>query len=324
MTRFSLWFGVAACLLATQSAAQDSAVVAFVGDVMLARTEATGRLIAHGGDPFRTVRGILASADLRVANFESAGGRSGKADPAKPFSFRTTAAGVTAFSTVFEVAGLANNHAVDFGRQALVETVASLRQSGSQGVGAGRDLVEAHQALIVERHGVRIGLLGYLDFFPRWFAAAPGLPGVAWLDPRQVAVDIAKARARGADVVIVIPHWGEEHQPLANEHQRALARVIIDAGADAVIGGHPHVVQDYEIYRGKPILYSLGNFVFDGFSDEDNITGWAVFATVDRRGVAALRTRVVRLDVRGAPVPDTSKSGPCWIRGEAQIVRCPQ
>lgn len=317
-----LGLGFVACLIAAPVAAESSAVVAFVGDVMLARTEATGRLIARGGDPFRRVRSILAPADLRVANFESAGGRSGKADPAKPFSFRTTAAGVVAFSSVFEVAGLANNHAVDFGRQALVETLASLRQSGSLGVGAGRDLVEAHRALIVERQGVRIGLLGYLDFFPRWFAAAPGLPGVAWLDPRQVAADIADARARGAEVVIVIPHWGEEHQPQANEHQRSRARAIIDAGADAVIGGHPHVVQDYEIYRGKPILYSLGNFVFDGFSDEDNITGWAVFATVDRAGVSAIRTRVVRLDGHGAPAPDASKSGPCWTRGEAQMTRC--
>ena len=174
----------------------------------------------------------------------------------------------------------------------------------------------------VDSKTIRIGLLGYLDFFPRWFAAAPGLPGVAWLDPRQVAADIADARARGAEVVIVIPHWGEEHQPQANEHQRSRARAIIDAGADAVIGGHPHVVQDYEIYRGKPILYSLGNFVFDGFSDEDNITGWAVFATVDRAGVSAIRTRVVRLDGHGAPAPDASKSGPCWTRGEAQMTRC--
>ncbi len=321
---FTVLMGVMlGCLMATQVHAEDKAVLAFVGDVMLAKTEGTGRLIARGGDPLKKVRKALSAADLRVANFESAAGRTGKADPAKPFSFRTTPAGIKVFSSVFEVAGLANNHSGDFGRQALLETMQSLRHSGSLVFGAGKDLMEAHQALIVERNGVRIALLGYLDFLPRWFAAGPGLAGAAWLDPRQVVVDIAKARSQGADVVIAVPHWGQEHEPLANDHQRTLARILIDAGADAVIGGHPHVVQDHEIYRGKPIMYSLGNFVFDGFTDEDNNTGWMVFADVSATGVTAIRTRVVTIDAKGSPALDSSKSGPCWTRDQASMTRCP-
>ena len=303
--------------------ADGTARVAFVGDVMLAEAEGTGQLIARGGDPLRMVRAMLAGADLRVANFESSAGTQGKPDPEKPYSFRTARAALPGFASVFEAAGLANNHTVDYGREDLVETAAALAAAGSVPFGAGRDPAQAHRAALFERNGVRIALLGYLDFFPRWFTVAPGMPGVAWLDEDQAALDIARARAAGADVVGVVPHWGSEHAPRAHARQRRLARALLDAGADAVIGGHPHVVQDYEVYKGKPIVYSLGNFVFDGFDEEENLIGWAVFADVDRAGVAAIATRAVRLDPEGSPVPHAGAAGPCWQRGEAAMRPCP-
>lgn len=318
--------GILATLLALTAAkalaVEGTARVAFVGDVMLAETEGPGRLAANGGDPFAQARRLLSDADLRVANFESSAGTKGKPDPEKPFSFRTAQSALIGFASVFEAAGLANNHAGDFGREDFVETLAALRRAGSENFGGGKDQSEAHRAAIFERNGVRIALLGYLDFFPRWFAAASGMPGVAWLDEDQAALDIAKARADGADVVVVVPHWGREHEPRANVRQRRIARALLDAGADAVIGGHPHVVQDYEIYKGKPIVYSLGNFVFDGFEDEDNVTGWALFADFDKKGVASIMTRVVRMDANGSPTPELAKAGPCWKRGEADMSVC--
>jgi len=303
-------------------AAECIARVAFVGDVMLAETEGTGRLIDRGGDPFAKVRGILSGADLRVANFESSGGTKGVPDPDKPFSFRTSQSALATFASVFEVAGIANNHAGDFGREDFVETLVRLQTAGAKTFGGGREEAQAHRAVMLERNGVKIALLGYLDFFPRWFAAAPGMPGVAWLDEDQAALDIAKARSDGADVVVVVPHWGTEHESIANNHQRRLARVLLDAGADAVIGGHPHVVQDYEIYRGKPIVYSLGNFVFDGFEDEENLTGWVLFADFDKQGIASITTCVVKMRPDGSPAPDFAKTGPCWKRGEAHMSMC--
>jgi poly-gamma-glutamate synthesis protein (capsule biosynthesis protein) len=303
-------------------AVEGSARVAFVGDVMLAETEGTGKLIAKGGDPFAKVRGMLADADLRVANFESSSGTKGSPDPDKPYSFRTSPSALPGFASVFEAAGLANNHAGDFGRADFVETLAALGKAGSKVFGGGKDLAEAHRAALFERNGVKIALLGYLDFFPRWFAAAPGMPGVAWLDEDQAALDIAKARAEGADVVVIVPHWGVEHEPKANDRQRRISRTLLDAGANAVIGGHPHVVQDYEIYKGKPIVYSLGNFVFDGFEDEDNVTGWALFADFDKQGISSITTRVVRIDANGSPAPEPTKAGPCWKRGEASFSPC--
>lgn len=308
--------------LQTTREASGKTRVAFVGDVMLGESEATGRLLAAGGDPLAQVRQMLAAADLRVANFESSAGTQGQPDPDKPYSFRTAQSALKPFGAIFEAASLANNHAGDFGRDDFVETLTALQTAGTKTFGGGRNPAEAHQPVILERNGVNIALLGYLDFFPRWFAAAPGLPGVAWLDADQARLDIARARAAGADVVVVIPHWGMEDEPRANDRQRRLARVLIDAGADAVIGGHPHVVQDYEIYRGKPIVYSLGNFVFDGFEDEKNLTGWVVFADIDRAGVSAITTRVVRIDADGSPASNPDKAGPCWQRGEAAMATC--
>ena len=303
--------------------ATKKVTVAFVGDVMLAESEATGRLLAAGGDPFARVRNMLAAADLRVANFESSAGSQGQADPGKPYSFRTAPLALSAFSRVFEAASLANNHAGDFGRADFVETLAGLAKTGVKTFGGGRSSTEAHQPLIIERHGIKIGLIGYLDFFPRWFTAGPGLAGVAWLDADLARRDIAQARAAGAEVVIVMPHWGMEDEPQANDRQPRLARALIDAGADAVIGGHPHVVQDHEIYQGKPIIYSLGNFVFDGFEDAANLTGWAAFVDMDRNGIAAITTRVVHIDANGSPAPAPDQTGPCWTRGAASMTSCP-
>ena len=316
-------FAVVFALMAAPACADSGiARLAFVGDVMLAETEGTGRFMAAGGDPFQHVRSLLMKADLRVANFESSAGTKGLPDPKKPYSFRTTHAAVSKFAEVFNVAGLANNHAGDFGRSDLLETISVLKNSGSTPFGGGSNPTEAHAAATFKIQGVKIALLGYLDFFPRWFTAAPGMPGVAWLDPDQVALDIKQAKADGADVVIVVPHWGIEHEPLASDRQRKLAKAMVDAGADAIVGGHPHVVQDIEIYKGKPIFYSLGNFVFDGFEDDDNLTGWILSVHLDKTGVRSLETQVVRLDMNGSPVPQPGLSGPCLERGQKILSLC--
>ena len=115
------------------------------------------------------------------------------------------------------------------------------------------------------KNGLRIAILGYNEYKPRSFEAGPNWPGVAWSEDSHVLRDIAAARAAGADIVIPFMHWGWERERQPSARQRRLARLMIDAGADAVVGGHPHVTQGDESYAGKPIIYSLGNFVFDGF-----------------------------------------------------------
>ena len=109
-------------------------------------------------------------------------------------------------------------------------------------------------------------------------------------------------------------HWGDEHDP-ATDRQKALARKMIDAGATCVVGGHPHVVQETEHYKGKPIIYSVGNFVFNGFETPETNTGWALRMTLDKDGVAEWDTITARLDARGVPVPDLKARSPSgtWL-----------
>src|SRR5262245_41290594 len=113
-------------------------------------------------------------------------------------------------------------------------------------------------------------------------------------------------------------HWGWEYEVKPAPRQRELARRMIDAGADAIVGAHPHVTQIAEYYRGKPIVYSLGNFVFDGFDTEVTRTGWILELVLEKAGVTSFRTRVVRMDEDGAPVPDPDAPSPCGERGVIQ------
>jgi poly-gamma-glutamate synthesis protein (capsule biosynthesis protein) len=222
-----------------------------------------------------------------------------------------------------DAVSVANNHSGDYGPEAFGEMLDLLGRAKVGVFGGGRNLAEAHVPLVVERKGLRIALLGYDEIFPRSFEANTDKPGVAWSEDEQVRRDIAAARSvYHADLVIPFMHWGIEHDPLADARQRALARVMIDAGADAVIGSHPHVTQDVETYRGKPIVYSLGNFVFDGFSDEDNITGWLLRLELDRDGVRSWNTVIARLDGEGIPHPRPDLPAQCWERGATQAHTC--
>jgi poly-gamma-glutamate synthesis protein (capsule biosynthesis protein) len=198
-----------------------------------------------------------------------------------------------------------------------------LDQQGISYFGGGADLTRAHTPLLIERKGVRIALLGYNEYFPRSFEAGFDHPGIAWSEDAQVRLDIANARRRyGADLVIPVMHWGWEYQPTAGPRQHQLARLLIDAGADAVVGGHPHVTQDTEIYRDKPIIYSLGNFVFDELTRENEDIGWILHMELDRQGVARWRTFVVHLDKQGYPRPRPTADGLCWTRGQPGASVC--
>ena len=134
--------------------------------------------------------------------------------------------------------------------------------------------------------------------------------------------DIRSARLAGADVVIPFMHWGWEGEPTPSQRQRSLARLMIDAGADAVVGSHPHVVQGAALYRGRPIVWSLGNFVFDGFDSEETSTGWLLQLTLDRQGVAAWRTMATCMDEAGTPRPVLEQETPCGSRGVAEMQSC--
>ena len=287
--------------------------VVFAGDVMLA--DGPGRLIRSGKDPFRHVAAALKDADIAIGNLECVIASTGKPEP-KPYTFRAPKQSLRLLKKYFSAVSLANNHSGDFGKGAFSEMLQLLERHQMPYFGGGRNLRAAHQPYIREVRGKRIAILGYNGFFPRSFEALEDAPGIAWLDEDMVVEAIQHTKQTlGVDFLIVYPHWGWEYQKLASPRQRQLARLMIDSGADAVVGGHPHVTQDIEVYQGKPIFYSLGNFVFDGFSDRDTRTGWLLELTLKQVGGMSWRINEVSIDAKGVPrlsgrVEQTATSDP--------------
>jgi len=235
----------------------------FTGDVMLSR--AVGSRMEKQKDwslPFHLIAETLRNADLRYCNLECPVSDRGR-NLHHLYSFRADPRVIEGLqATGFDVVSQANNHTYDWGPEALLDSVERLRAAGIRPVGAGQNIMAAHYPLLVNVGSLRIAFLAYVDIDPKEATAGVNRPGVAWLDPAQVLADIRLARPL-ADLLVVCPHWGVEYALQPTRDQVELAHQIIDAGADMIVGSHPHVVQPLEKYRDHWIAYSLGNFVFD-------------------------------------------------------------
>jgi poly-gamma-glutamate synthesis protein (capsule biosynthesis protein) len=318
MAKFAL-FAACALALGLQARAEPLNLI-FAGDIML--DDGPGRLIARGGDPLAPFAGILAAADYRIGNLECPIADSGKALDNKIFSFRARPAATRVLPGRFDAVALANNHSGDYGRPAFVDTLRHLDEAGIAHVGGGRNLTEAHQPLWIEKNGLKIAVLAYNEFKPRAFEAGADWPGIAWSEDDQVIGDMRAAKAAGADLIIPFMHWGWENESQPGERQRQLAHRMIDEGATLVVGGHPHVTQGAEIYRGKPIIYSLGNFVFDGFNYAAARHGWLLRLQLDQSGVISWDTLLARMDDDGTPHPVPGALTPCGRTGDETISDC--
>ena len=287
----------------------------FVGDVML--DDGPGRVIASGRDPLAPFAAQLRDADYTIGNLECPIATVGRPLESKIFSFRADPRAVSVLKGRFDALAVANNHSGDYGKAAFLETLSHLDAAGIRHFGGGVDLSSAHEPLWIERKGLRIAVLSYNEFKPRSFEAGPNWPGIAWSEDSQVVSDIRAARAAGADLIIPFMHWGWELET-TGERQRQLARTMIDAGADLIVGGHPHVTQVAEYYRGKLIVYSLGNFVFDGFETPAAKRGWLLRLTLDRKGLVAWETLAAQMDEEGTPHPVPGESTPCGPAGQTR------
>lgn len=312
---------LAALFTAPAAGAGETVSLVFVGDLML--DDGPGRTIAAGGDPLVHVDALLRDADVRIGNLECPVARGRTPLENKIYTFRAEPAALRVLAGRFDALSVANNHSGDQGQAAFLETLAHLREAGLQAFGGGADLARAHAPLWLERRGLRIAVLGYNEFKPRRFEAGATWPGVAWSEDSHVQADIRAARAAGAHVVIPFMHWGWERETQPSARQRELARRMIDAGADAVVGSHPHVTQGTDTWRGRPIVWSLGNFVFDSFTTPETTTGWLLRLEVDRRGAVRAWTHAVRQDAAGTPHPAPELPTPCWRRGAPAFTACP-
>jgi poly-gamma-glutamate synthesis protein (capsule biosynthesis protein) len=277
--------------------------VVLVGDVML--DNGPGHAIASGRDPFAACAELLLDADFTVGNLECVLGTAGKMVP-KAYSFRAAGDSPRFLKRYFTAVSLGNNHAFDFGPEGLVETLDLLDRETIGRFGAGRTLAEARRPLVLEKDGLKIAILAANGFRADNYAATTETPGVAPLREADLLADIAAARTQ-ADVVVPFIHWGDELEAGPLEADRLFARKMIDAGAAAVIGSHPHVTQTVDVHRGAPVVYSLGNFVFDYYPcDPPEWTGWVVKLTAAKGQPVAVETRAVVLDPAGLPKPVVS------------------
>lgn len=314
---------VSALLLALAlkaATAHDAFTLVFAGDTTL--DDDPGALIESGGDPLADFSELFTAADLRIVNLECVVATTGSAGN-KNYTFRAHPRVLPVLKKHLDGVTLANNHSGDFGREAFAQMLGLLQDSGLAQAGGGMNLAQAHTPWMTERAGLRIAILSYNEFMPRSFEADHDAPGIAWSEDEQVVDDIRRARSvHKADLVIPFMHWGWENERTANTRQRLLARKMIDAGADAVIGGHPHVTQDIEHHRGKPIVYSVGNFVMKETDNEYQRQGWVLRLLLDKQGVRALDTHVARIDMQGIPRRDLATASPCWRRGDATVGQC--
>jgi hypothetical protein len=244
-----------------------------VGDINLG--DGPGDMIGRFGPryPWTSVGRRLRAADLTFGNLECAVSTRGSAQ-VKQYTFRGPPSSVPAMrrSAGIDVLNLANNHSGDFGRLALLDTLRTLRRNGIASVGAGHDAASAYRPRIVERLGLRVAFVGFSSILPFEFRAGAASPGSAWAFPDSVRASVRAAR-READVVIATFHWGIERQLTETAQQRELAAIALDAGATAVIGAHPHVLEPIRHPPHRLIAYSLGNFVFSAASPGTQRTG---------------------------------------------------
>lgn len=306
----------AALTTLSSPANEETVSIVFAGDIMLDLLP--GEDLAAGKDPFADFAELLDTADLAVGNLECVVATKGKPVD-KPWTFRAHPDVLKVLRRHFHAVSLANNHTGDFGHEAFLEQLEHLQKHKIGFFGGGKNIAEARMPWIIEKKGLRIALLGYNDFQPRDFEAGPNWPGVAWgIEPHMVA-DVAAARTlHKADIVIPFLHWGWEELPV-NRIQKKLARALIDAGADLVVGGHPHVTQGAEFYKGKPIVYSLGNCVFDGFDTKETRTGWFLRVEVKKTGVERWDTIPLWLDDRGTPKRMPNVATPFGAKGDLRI-----
>lgn len=206
----------------------------------------------------------IAEADLFVANEEFPFSDRGTAAKDKQFTFRLPTEKVSMFQELgLDLVTLANNHALDFGKDALLDTCETLDKADIRYVGAGKNLEEASSPVILEVNGLKLAFLGTTRVMPEysWAAQKDSAGMFETYNPEALLKKIREVRAV-SDYVIVYVHWGVERETTPKDYQRTMGKQYIDAGADLVIGSHPHVLQGIEYYQGKPIVYSLGNFIF--------------------------------------------------------------
>ena len=247
-------------------------VLAAVGDVNLGAATAEA-IRAYGAEyPWSSAAPLLSAADVAIANLECAVSTRGEPAP-KEFTFRGDPAALPALARAgVDVVSLANNHSLDYGRDAFLDTLRHLRREGVAVAGGGRDLAASREPATLELGGLKLAVFAYSDVRPAGFDAGRASPGAAPAELTAIRTDVGRAHRRG-DTVVVYFHWGTELASTPDSRQDVFARAALEAGATVVLGSHPHVLQPVEQRQSRLVAWSLGNFVFAAGSPSTTTTG---------------------------------------------------
>lgn len=271
--------------------------VSIVGDIMLSRS-VQEYLDQYGYDyPYEDVRDIFLNDDLTIGNLECPiTNDENSADKTKRFIFRADEENAAALRRAgFDCLNLANNHSMDYLSSGLHDTMVHLENNGLTFVGAAEN-ASLNSSCIFQKNGIRVGVLAYSMFPPEGFFYNKEKPTIQYIsntDTSRLEKDLA---ALDCDFKIVYFHWGIEYQPYKSESQELMAKKAIDLGADLIVGAHPHVQQEVEIYNGKYIYYSLGNFIFDRQIPPGTDESVILQVSIDKKGVWNIEEITVKLE----------------------------
>jgi poly-gamma-glutamate capsule biosynthesis protein CapA/YwtB (metallophosphatase superfamily) len=288
--------------------ADDIITVAIGGDVH--GEPPIKQVMDRGGSPLEFAAPILSAADVAVVNLETAIGPLGK--PAdKKYTFRSDDRLLASLNNAgVDVVSVANNHAYDFGRDAFLDTLTRVRANGMEPTGGGNNAAEAYAPTIVDVRGTKVAIVGLAKVGPgdsgRATATRPGTTNARDL---TASVNAIKAAKQQAPIVIVFLHWGVELDRCPQPEDKRLAQSLLDAGASAVVGAHPHVLQGISLPPGKLIAYSIGNFVFYATRP---VARDSMVLTISFRPdgtVSAHNVTTMRIDKEGRPRPTDAATG---------------
>jgi poly-gamma-glutamate synthesis protein (capsule biosynthesis protein) len=274
----------------------------FVGDIMLTRGVKSSVEKNFAGDYSKLFENLseLKDADILFGNLEGDVSDKGN-NVGSIYSFEMNPGVLPVLKDAgFDIVSFANNHVGDWSMIAFSDTLSRLEENGILKTGAGQNTIDASSPTIIEKNGTRFGFLGFSDVGPNWMQAKDDVPGILLASDPNLGNIIANAKTK-CDVLIISFHWGVEYKTVHNARQEELAHTAIDNGADMIIGTHPHVMEDIGEYNGKPIVYSLGNFIFDQAFSQDTMRGMLFSATFDGANLKETNNRVITLNKQYQP-----------------------
>ncbi len=258
--------------------------VLLMGDLLLANA-VEKRMIEKGYEyPYRRLRPEMEKYDIVFANLETSITDRGEPHPSKEWTFRMGSETAAHIKTLpLHVVSLANNHMLDYGVVGMGDTLSFLRKTSLVYTGVGYNLSESRKPALISRNRQSLAFLAYCERPPDDFYATKTTPGIAPINVDYIREDIAHASFGNRRTVMVSLHWGIEIDRYPRPDQIITAHSIIDAGADVIIGHHPHVPQGVEIYKGRPIFYSLGNAVIGYYNKNYTSNIMALLRYRDRK-----------------------------------------